>query len=75
MTAPTLTDAKCDHEWRWIDDWYGDPTIPNGTQDCSRLECTKCGEVDPDGERPEADPDDRRDAEQDERCERAGKRP
>jgi hypothetical protein len=38
---------KCDiegHDWKFIKDWYGDPSIPNGTCDCSHFECRVCGE-------------------------------
>lgn len=42
-----------DHTWVYISDWYGDPTIPNGTADCSRWECTVCGSEDCDREPPE----------------------
>ena len=31
-----------DHEFRFVRDWYGDPTIPNGTVDCSRWACRFC---------------------------------
>lgn len=34
---------SCDHAWEWMDDWMGDPTVYNGTQDLSRWECGKCG--------------------------------
>jgi hypothetical protein len=40
------------HDWIWIKDWYGDPSIPNGTVDCSRWECRVCGEVGEDMEPP-----------------------
>lgn len=33
---------ECDHDWKWISDWYGDPDVINGTADCSRWECQKC---------------------------------
>ena len=36
----------CAHQWAWISDWYGDPSVPHGTQDCSHWECRKCGEQD-----------------------------
>lgn len=51
------SDRRCEHSMKWIKDWYGDPSIPNGTADCSRLECEQCGWIDPNGEKPEQDPD------------------
>lgn len=35
------------HRWRFVRDWYGDKSIPNGTVDCSHWECAdpKCGET------------------------------
>jgi hypothetical protein len=48
-------DRRCEHQMKWISDWYGDSSIPNGTADCSRLECEQCGWVDPNGEAPEID--------------------
>ena len=49
------SDRRCEHQMKWIADWYGDPSIPNGTADCSRLECEQCGWIDPNGEKPERD--------------------
>lgn len=43
---------KCDHEWKWISDWYGDPDVINGTADCSRWECELCGETNEEMEAP-----------------------
>ena len=34
----------CDHDWRFVSDWYGDPGVINGTADCSFYECRKCGD-------------------------------
>lgn len=34
---------ECQHQWVYIEDWYGDPTIPNGTADCSFWRCEECG--------------------------------
>lgn len=34
-----------EHEWGWRSDWMGDPSIPNGTMDCSGYECRLCGET------------------------------
>lgn len=45
----------CDHDWKWIKDWYGDPNVINGTADCSRWECQRCGEEDFERDAPEAD--------------------
>lgn len=39
---------ECEHTWKKIRDWYGDPDVPYGTADCSFLRCTKCGEEDHD---------------------------
>ena len=38
--------TECNHKWKWISDWYGDPSIPNGTVDCSRWQCELCDEQD-----------------------------
>ena len=35
----------CEHRWKWIKDWYGNPEVPNGTVDCSYWECKDCGLV------------------------------
>ena len=43
-------DRRCEHDMKWISDWYGDADVINGTQDCSRLECRICGWIDPNGE-------------------------
>ncbi len=32
-----------DHDWVRVSDWYGDPSIPNGTADCSFRRCRVCG--------------------------------
>ena len=32
------------HHWVFVRDWYGDPTIPYGTADCSFYRCQHCGE-------------------------------
>lgn len=55
------TERRCEHIMKWISDWYGDPSIPYGTQDCSRLECENCGWIDPNGEKQERDWDYERD--------------
>lgn len=47
-----------DHDWEFISDWYGDPSIVNGTADCSRWECRACGATDYEREPPTWDPDD-----------------
>lgn len=39
-----------DHDWKFVSDWYGDPEVINGTQDCSYAECKRCGKVDESGE-------------------------
>ncbi len=33
----------CDHEWRRVRDWYGDPNVINGTCDIEFWRCRKCG--------------------------------
>jgi len=35
----------CDHDWKYVHDWEGDPSVPNGTRDISYYECTLCGET------------------------------
>lgn len=46
MSDPaSITLSECDHDWKWISDWYGDPDVINGTADCFRWECVKCGET------------------------------
>ena len=57
--------AKCwrdEHDWRWVKDWMGDPTIPNGTCDLSGYECHRCGatecDIDPPPEEAPGPPDD-----------------
>jgi len=50
-----LLTPECDHDWRYIADWEGDPSVPNGTRDCSRWECFFCDEItneEPDGWEP-----------------------
>ena len=34
----------CDHAWERVSDWYGDPTLHNGTADCSYWRCLECDE-------------------------------
>ena len=36
--------ALCDHAWSKVSDWYGDPTLHNGTADCSYWRCLECDE-------------------------------
>ncbi len=38
--------SRIAHDWRWVKDWIGDKNVPNGTYDCSRWECTRCGSND-----------------------------
>ena len=53
-------EPECDHDWQWVDDWEGDPTIPNGTHDLSGWVCRKCDSTDCDDDKPSRyDPDDR----------------
>ena len=35
-------DGTCNHEWKWISDWYGDANVINGTADCSHWQCMRC---------------------------------
>lgn len=45
-------DGEVDHNWYWEDDWYGDPSVINGTADCGRWVCVQCGEEDLEREPP-----------------------
>lgn len=36
-------DEDCEHVWHYIEDWEGDPTLHNGTNDLSHWECELCG--------------------------------
>jgi hypothetical protein len=45
----------CDHDWKWVSDWYGDPDVINGTEDCSCWRCKLCGEEDYERARPSDD--------------------
>jgi len=36
-----------DHDWQYISDWYGDPSVINGTADCSFKRCRQCGKESP----------------------------
>ena len=67
MTQDRLTDEQgksltqepeCDHDWRWVDDWYGDPDVINGTADCSRWRCRLCDAEDHEREPPSERPED-----------------
>jgi hypothetical protein len=51
-------EKPCDHDWRYISDWGGDPDVIGGTFDCSRWECRKCGEEDLKREPPRRSPED-----------------
>ena len=42
-------------DWKWVKDWFGDPEVPNGTQDCSHWECRHCNEEPDDDSLPEPD--------------------
>ena len=35
-------ETPCDHVWTLVKDWAGDPSIPNGTYDCSYYMCLEC---------------------------------
>jgi len=43
---PTTTDETCPHDWKWIQDWEGDPGVINGVHHFSYWECQICGEQD-----------------------------
>lgn len=36
-------EEDCEHIWHYIEDWEGDPTLHNGTNDLSHWECQECG--------------------------------
>ena len=36
-----MTD-DCAHDWSFIEDWEGDPSLPGGTNDVSYYFCHKC---------------------------------
>lgn len=36
-------EQECEHDWKHIKTWEGDPTIPNGTNPIEYWECRKCG--------------------------------
>lgn len=62
VDAPVPLDHPCSdgeggygHDWKWINDWYGDPGVINGTADCSHWECKRCGADDNDAEPPNYD--------------------
>lgn len=38
--------APCEHDWKVVFDWTGDPGVIGGTQDFSYRECRLCGEQD-----------------------------
>lgn len=42
-----LGDGTFDHDWEYVSDWAGDPSVPNGTYDCSFKRCRQCGEEAP----------------------------
>jgi hypothetical protein len=58
---------ECEHDWKWVSDWYGDPSIPYGTADCSGWVCQNCGSTDCEDDPPDdgPDPDELRDRLQD----------
>jgi hypothetical protein len=53
--APPCDESQ--HNWEFVKDWYGDPTIPNGTCDCSFFRCKRCGEERAEAEVAGPDPD------------------
>ena len=57
--GPAKHNDQCEHEWRFVRDWYGDSNVVNGTADCSFYRCDKC-----DAEQSET-PDDYEDADPD----------
>jgi hypothetical protein len=34
--------VACDHRWKLVKDWYGDPNVYRGTQRCDFMRCSKC---------------------------------
>ncbi len=38
-----MSEPQCEHDWKWIDDWGGDPDVISGTFDCGHWECQLCG--------------------------------
>ena len=40
-----MSEKDCQHDWKYVKDWEGDPSVPNGTRDCSYWTCTKCDEL------------------------------
>ena len=48
---------ECEHDWRFVRDWYGDPSIPYGTCDCSGWVCQLCGSTDCEDDPPDDGPD------------------
>lgn len=43
---PNSALTECNHTWRWVKDWFGDPSVPGGTCDCSHWQCSKCDSED-----------------------------
>lgn len=39
-------EQECEHDWKRVVDWEGDPSIPNGTHSFTYYVCRKCGEED-----------------------------
>lgn len=38
----TDPEDDCEHFWLFVPDWEGDPSVPNGTRDCSYWKCDLC---------------------------------
>lgn len=39
-----FAEKDCPHDnWEYCGDWFGDPEVPGGTQDCSFWTCMDCG--------------------------------
>lgn len=41
-----MSPPECDHDWKWVHDWTGDPGVIGGTQDFSYRVCRTCGAED-----------------------------
>jgi hypothetical protein len=35
--------GECEHDWERVQDWGGDPSIPNGTFNIEYVRCVHCG--------------------------------
>jgi len=51
-----IGEGEFEHDWKWVSDWGGDPSVVNGTFDCSGWICKTCGAT-KDGDPPTYDDD------------------